>query len=182
MSDDQSLVARAASGEAAAFTQLLKRHDDKMRGVAWRLLGSTPDMDDALQDAYIKAWRSISGFRGESAFSSWLYRIVHTTCIDHLRSAARRSELSGRAALEAPAIVPDPSVGLTSAYALREALAALPADQLAAVALVDGEGFSYDEVAELVDSNAGTVASRLHRARAALRRSLTDTAGENEWN
>lgn len=179
MSDYQSLVARAVAGDGHAFTQLLKSNDDKMRGVAWRLLGSVSDMDDALQDAYVKAWRSIADFRGDAAFSSWLYRIVHTTCIDHLRAQQRRTETATKLARQDPPIVPDPSTAVTEADELRAALAELPADQLCAVALVDGEGLSYDEVAALVDSNAGTVASRLHRARAALRRTLAETAGEN---
>lgn len=167
--DDRALAEAAAAGDVDAFTTLIRRHDDKMRGVVWRVVGSVPAMDDVLQNAYVKAWQGLGSWRGESTFSTWLYTIVHRSAIDWHR--AQRSV----------AVLPDdtdlPTAGdhagrIVEGHALRSALAELPPDQLAVVTLVDGEGRSYDEVAVMLDISPGTVASRLSRARADLRARL----------
>lgn len=170
MSDDHTMVQEARLGDAGAFSRLLEAHDDKMRGVVWRLVPSRSEMDDILQDAYLKAWRSLETFRGEAAFSSWLYRIVYTTALDHLKTQRRRRVVPLEAA--AGLSVDDATGALVESDALRTALAALPEDQLAVVALVDGQGASYDDVAEMLGIQPGTVGSRLTRARATLRRQL----------
>ena len=125
---------------------------------------SRTEMDDILQDAYLKAWRGLAGFRGDAAFSSWLYRIVYTTAVDHLKAVARRRIVPYSEA--ASLSVDDASEQIADSFMLAQALAALPADQLAVVALVDGQGEGYDEVAELLGISPGTVGSRLSRARA----------------
>lgn len=178
MSDDRALVARSAEGDTDAFGALLRRHDDKMRGVVWRLVQSPSEMDDILQDAYVKAWRGLGSFRGDAAFSSWLYRIVYTTALDHLKLAARRRAVPLD---EAPVhSVDDSSESLAESLALQDALATLPADQLAVVTLVDGQGQSYDDVAALLEISPGTVGSRLNRARVALRKQLAHSSTRNE--
>ena len=176
MSDDHTMVHDARLGDTRAFSELLQAHDDKMRGVVWRLVPSSSEMEDILQDAYLKAWRSLDGFRGDAAFSSWLYRIVHTTALDHIKAQRRRRVVPLD---EAGVLSVDDSSGvLVESDALRAALAQLPEDQLAVVALVDGRGASYDDVAEMLGIQPGTVGSRLNRARAALRRQLrTDETG-----
>ncbi len=171
LSDDRVLVTQSRQGDAQAFAQLLRRHDDKMRGVVWRLVQSRAEMDDILQDAYLKAWRGLASFRGDAAFSSWLYRIVHTTALDSVRKVARRQIVPLDQASELA--VDDAASQIVDSFALREALADLPADQLAVVALVDGQGESYEAVAEVLGISPGTVGSRLSRARAQLRRDLT---------
>lgn len=173
LSDDRVLVAQSVQGDSAAFTQLLRRHDDKMRGVVWRLAQSRSEMDDILQDAYLKAWRGLADFRGDAAFSSWLYRIVYTTTLDHLKAVARRRIVPYT---EASALsVDDASEQVADSFALAQALGTLPADQLAVISLVDGQGDSYDDVAELLGISPGTVGSRLSRARAHVRKQLHDT-------
>lgn len=170
MSDDHSMVQDARLGDARAFSNLLQIHDDKMRGVVWRLVPSPAEMDDILQDAYVKAWRNLSEFRGDAAFSSWLYRIVYTTALDYLKATRRRRVVPLE---EAGALSVDDATGtVVESDALRAALAELPEDQLAVVALVDGQGASYDEVAEMLGIQPGTVGSRLARARATLRQRL----------
>lgn len=181
LTNEDGLVADASAGNAEAFTRLVQSHDGQMRAIAWRLLGSQAAMDDALQDAYLKAWRNLASFRSESAFGSWLYTIVRTTCLDHLRAKGRRPTV-GLDQLVDPVASSDPAAEVATSLALREAMAQLPPDQLCVVALVDGEGYSYDEVARLLDINPGTVASRLHRGRAALRTLLDDRPGEPLWN
>ena len=149
----------------------MKLYDDRMRAVAYRMLGSQSAMDDALQAAYLKAFRNIGGFRREAAFSSWLQRIVVNACYDSLRRSSRRSEIS----LDQ---VPDrATVGsvedrVVQNQQLHSALQNISDDLRAVVVLVDGEGLSYAEADEALGIERGTIASRLHRARAALRHQL----------
>jgi RNA polymerase sigma-70 factor (ECF subfamily) len=172
---EPDLVDRARQGDVDAFEVLLRRHDDPMRALAHRMLGSRAAMDDALQDAYVRAFRSVAGFRGDARFSTWLHRIVATTCIDHLRRSGRRAEdelgeeprvVGGR---QDPA--GDAAVGRVD---LRRALNRLDVDQLAVLLLVDGEGLSYDEVAAILGIANGTVSSRVTRARLVMRTLLLD--------
>ena len=178
LSDDRELVAQSLAGDSQAFSALLKRHDDKMRGVVWRLVQSQAEMDDVLQDAYLKAWRRLEGFRGEAAFSSWLYRVVYTTALDHLKASSRRRIVPLDEASAQP--THDAHGALLDSFELRDALAQLPADQLAVVALVDGQGESYEDVAALLSISPGTVGSRLSRARATLRRQLSASHTSND--
>jgi RNA polymerase sigma factor (sigma-70 family) len=83
--DERELVARATDGDVDAFYSLISRHDHGLRGLAYRLLGDRDAMDDALQESYLKAFRALPGFSGDSTFKSWLYRIVYNTCLDELR-------------------------------------------------------------------------------------------------
>lgn len=168
---DDALIGRAQSGDPGAFGELVRRHDDKMRGLAFRLVGNRGDMDDVLQDAYIKAYRSIGQFdvgSGGASFSSWLYRVVHSCCIDHYRWRARRPQVPLGLIAE-PVTKGDPAVSAVTRSAVREALASVSPDHAAVIALIEGDGYSYEETAELLGISAGTVASRLSRARVALR-------------
>lgn len=168
------LIDRARSGDVDAFEALVRDCDDAMSAVAYRMLGSRDAMDDALQDAYVRAFRAISSFRGDARFSTWMHRIVTTTCIDHMRRRDRRRESAlpddrPDDGVELPAgagFDPAAAIGRIDVAA---ALQRLPVDQRAVVLLVDAEGYSYDEAAELLGTNAGTVSSRITRARATLR-------------
>jgi len=174
-STDAELVDRVLAGDHAAFTTVVRRHDDRLRGLAYKLLGGDRErMDDALQDAYIRAFRALGTFRRDAHLGSWLYRIVYNACIDELRRANRRP---------APVDVtdatwdrahggPGPERTVTAADAAVRALAALPDDQRITVVMVDGEGLDNQTVAKLLDIAPGTVASRLSRARAAMRQHL----------
>lgn len=164
------LVHDAQTGDHRSFTTLIRSCDARMRRLAFRLLGSQAAMDDALQDAYLKAYRKLPTFRAESAFSTWLYVIVYRTCLDHRRTRERRCEI----ALERvdPIVVgggADPAIRAGEVDALADALAELPSDQVAAVLLVDGDGLTYAEAARVLAVAEGTVASRLSRAHTALR-------------
>ncbi len=169
---ETELVANAQRGDQQAFTTLLRSHDDTMRGLAYNLMGSQAAMDDLLQDAYLKAFRNISRFRGDAKFSTWLYQIVYRTGLDHLAKSGRRSEVSLDHLLDRPTLVPDVDALVIDHQQLRSALASLPPDQLAALWLVDHDGYGYDEVAEMLGIASGTVASRLNRARHAVRVAL----------
>ena len=170
-----ALVLRAQSGDRVAFGSLIRHHDLSMRRLAFGLVGDRGGMDDALQEAYLRAYRGLPGFHGESAFGTWLYRIVYRTCLDELR---RRKPV---ATLDEAAEVADPKSGPESQAAARRdidlALAKLSSEMRAAVWLIDGEGLSYDEAAGVLGVPAGTIASRVSRARAQLRRSLSPLRG-----
>ena len=168
---DVELVELARSGDRSAFDELLRRHDGRMRGLAYKLMADRHRMDDALQEAYLKAYRALPRFRPGSDFGTWLYRITYNACIDELRKRKRHpvttedpvDPVSGR---------PGPERVVSASETVRRALADLPVDQRVTVVLVDGEGFDHREAAKILGVAPGTVASRLHRARAALRRIL----------
>jgi RNA polymerase sigma-70 factor (ECF subfamily) len=174
-SPDGELVDRILAGDRDAFSVVLHRHDDKLRGLAFKLLGGDRHrMDDALQDAYVRAYKALPRFRRDADLGSWLYRITYNACIDELRRTKRRPEPVdvGDSAWEPPSAAPGPERAVTAADAVVRALATLPDDQRITVVLVDGEGFDNVTAARILGIAPGTVASRLSRARAAMRRSL----------
>ena len=164
----------ARAGDQRAFGLLLRQHDDRMRSLAWKLLGDRDRMDDALQEAYVKAWCSLGSFRGDAGFGTWLYRIAYNACMDELRRGARRPaphDWSDTA--EQPAVTSaGPERQVVAAETVARLLASLPADQRATIVLVDSEGFDNQAAADILGVAVGTVASRLSRARATLRAGL----------
>ena len=169
---ESRLLAAARAGDSAAFAELIRSYDRPLRALVFRLLEDASAMDDVLQDSYVKAYRSLRGFTGDARFGTWLYRIVYNTCLDELRRRARHPHVP----LESVPDRRDP-VDLASAVSTRttlaRALASLPAELRAVALLVDAEGMSYDEAGEILGLPPGTVASRLHRARAVLRPALS---------
>lgn len=169
---DLDLVNRVRDGDERAFVELVRRHDQGLRRLAYRLLGDRDAMDEALQEAYLKAFAAAPAFRGRAAPRTWLYRIVYNSCIDQLRRRRRQPR-----ALPTDVAVHDVSADADLRLVLAEALATLAPDERAAVLLVDAQGLSYAEAGTVVGVSAGTIASRLSRARAALRRSLREQEG-----
>lgn len=158
--------------DRSAFTALLRRHDPQMRSLAFKLLNGDRDrMDDVLQEAYLKAFRSLASFRADADFATWLYRIVHNACVDELRRI-RHLEPFGDDALLVPSSDAGPERRVAASDAVMRALAALSPDQRAVVVLVDGEGLDFNAAAEALGVPVGTVGSRLSRARAAMRAAL----------
>lgn len=164
---DRLVVARARRGDHRAFAQIIDHYDHRLRGLAYRLLGDRDRMDDVLQEAYVKAFRSLPRFKGESALGTWLYRIVYNACVDDLRS--RKATVSLDEGLERADTRPDPADVAVGRRDLAAALNTLPPDQRAAVLLVDAYGFDYNEAADVLGVAAGTIGSRLSRARTSLR-------------
>ena len=167
---DELVVARARRGDQDAFARIVGHYDHRLRALAYRLLGDRDRMDDVLQEVYVKAFRSLPRFKGESALGTWLYRIAYNACIDDLR---RRPALEPVTYDET---IVDPRSGPAEVAVRRQdlaaALATLPPDQRAAVLLVDAYGLDYADAAEVLGVRAGTIGSRLSRARAALRSTL----------
>ena len=165
-------VERARAGDAAAFGMLVERYGDRAYGLAFRMLGSTSDAEEVAQDAFVRAWRALPRFRGESSFSTWLHRIVVRRALD--RSATLKTRRARETALEdldsvgpdAPAAAPVPG-DLTRR--LDRLLGALSDMQRAVVLLYYYEDHSVEHVAQSLSIPVGTVKTHLHRARALLR-------------
>jgi RNA polymerase sigma-70 factor, ECF subfamily len=170
---DPVTVARARSGDERAFAALVRHYDDGLRTLAFRLLGDRARMDDALQEAYVKAYRALPQFRGDASLGTWLYRITYNACIDELKRTSAVVDLeSVRDRVQTDV---DPVDALSIRQTLAHALAGLPPEDRAAVLLVDADGFDYRDAAQVLGIPEGTVASRLNRARAALRQTLHET-------
>lgn len=171
---DGATLARARRGDEGAFAALVRHYDDGLRALAFRLVGDRDRMDDAMQDAYLRAYRALPRFRGASAPSTWLYRITYNACIDELRRTPESVPLDTVPERADPR--PEVAELLSTRGRLAAALAHLaPADR-AAVLLVDAQGFDYAAAADVLGVPAGTVASRLNRARTLLRRALAPNA------
>ena len=168
-----AVLAAARRGDPKAFTEVLMHHDRQLRLLAFRLLGDQQQMEDALQDAAIRAFRAIPRFDGRSALGTWLHRIVYTTCIDHLRRRPAQTPVAQPAAAEE---VPDPAADPLDRLVAWESLAAaldqLPPDQRVALLLIDQEGYDYQTAGEIIGIPPGTVSSRVSTARATVRRLL----------
>ena len=160
-----------ATTDAAALVDLVTEHNGQLRALALRLLDDPALVDDALQDAYIRAFRALPRFRGESSLATWLYRIVRNVCMDELRRRRRRAERPYEAA-ESMAVGDDSGDLTVERTDLVAGLAALPATHRAAIVLVDGYGMGYRAAGEMLGIPAGTVGSRVFRARASLRLAL----------
>lgn len=161
-------LARARRGDIQAFTGLLREHDDAMRALVWSIVRDGWLMDDVLQAAYEKAFRALPGFRGESSFKTWLHRICYTTAIDALRyeGLRRHEDIDSHGELSGSS--PGPATAVVERITLGEALAHLPEPQRTALVLVAVEGMSYDEAAGVCGTTAGTIASRVSRAKRRL--------------
>jgi RNA polymerase sigma-70 factor (ECF subfamily) len=168
------LIERARRGDEEAFAALIRHYDSGLRALAYRLLGDRSRMDDALQEAYVKAYRALPDFRGAARLGTWLYRIAYNACMDELRRGPQATQVALADTAEPEDPAPGPPEQVAFRQELSNALAALsPADR-AAVLLIDLQGFSYEEAGDVLGIATGTVASRLNRARAALRSSLGD--------
>jgi RNA polymerase sigma-70 factor (ECF subfamily) len=172
---DEELVRRfVAGGSPDAVDVLLRRHQDRVFGLAYRLLGNRADALDAAQDVFVTVFRKAGSFRHQSAFTTWLYRLTVNACTDLARHRARQPVPAE--ALEAPA--PDRAGATDTRLAVQAALSALPVDQRAAVVMRDLYGLSYEEIATATSSAVGTVKSRISRGRDALAVLLAGAAGE----
>jgi RNA polymerase sigma-70 factor, ECF subfamily len=169
---EAGLLARARTGDLDAFVELIGLHDRALRALAYRLLEDPQQMDDALQEAYLRAFQSLGGFEGRSAFGSWLHRIVYNVCMDQLRRRRGGRHLSLAEAEEIPDPMPDPGEVAARRLDLAAALASLPPKMRATVLLVDAEGMDYRTAAQVLGVPVGTVRSRLSQARGLLRRAL----------
>ena len=174
---DAELLAAHVSGDPNAFGELVRRHRDRLWSVALRTTSDPEEASDALQDALISAFRRADQFRGDSAVTTWLHRIVVNASLDRLRRRAVRyaQPLPDDDDSRPRATVADPLDAIDrreTQLVVTAALAELPVDQREAVLLVDVEGWSVDEAAVMLGCPAGTVKSRCFRGRAKLAKRL----------
>lgn len=167
-----AVIAGAKRGDQEAFASVIKHYDPGLRALAYRLLGDPDRMDDALQEAYVKAFRSLSSFRGESRLGTWLYRIVYNVCLDELERSGRVLHVPLADVADPPDTGPDLAETVAGRTGLAAALEQLAPEDRAALLLVDAQGFDYRSAGQVLGVPEGTIASRLNRARAALRRTL----------
>lgn len=188
---DQELVRRVQKGEKAAFDILVRKYEHKLANVIGRYIRNRSDVLDVSQEAFIKAYRALPNFRGDSAFYTWLYRIAINTAKNHLVAAGRRPPNDDIDAQDAEQY--DSASGLKEyatpeRMALRSELAStiqgaideLPEELRTAIVLRELDGLSYDEIASAMECPIGTVRSRIFRARDAIEkrmRPLVDETG-----
>jgi RNA polymerase sigma-70 factor (ECF subfamily) len=176
---DQKLVVRVQKGDKTAFDLLVRKYQHKIAKLVGRFVRDRSEVEDVTQEAFIKAYRALGGFRGDSAFYTWLYRIAVNTAKNYLESHGRRPpsldlETEGIEGFEGGEVLHEQATPerhlLTDEIAatVQRVLDGLPADLRAALTLREVEGLSYEEIAEIMDCPIGTVRSRIFRAREAI--------------
>jgi RNA polymerase sigma-70 factor, ECF subfamily len=158
------VMAAACHRDHAAFAQVVATYDERLRALAYDLLGSRQAMDDVLQETYLLAYRGLPAFRGDSSLGTWLHRIAYTACLQRLRRAPDAEPLP-QEVLEALETTERTDDQVALRDQLRGALAELSPERRAAVLLVLRDGFSYADAAAVLGVPVGTVASRVAAAR-----------------
>jgi len=178
---DELLVQRAQMGDRVAVCELISRYERKTYNLAFRLMGNHADASDASQDALVRVYTRLQNFRGDSAFSTWLFRVVTNTCLDELRRRGRLRYASlddpmptdeGVVQRQATTVDEGPTEWAERhevQLAVQRAIRRLPDEYRVVVVLRDLHDYSYHEIAAVLGTSLGTIKSRLHRARQALR-------------
>lgn len=178
VSSDAELLTAHTAGDPGAFAELVLRHRDRMWAVALRTLRDPDEAADALQEAFIAAFRGAPLFRAEARVTTWLHRIVLNACLDRIRRRQSRPTWPlPDAGPGEPAAGRDAISERETAILVREALAALPNEQRIPIMLIDVEGYSVIETARLLGIAEGTVKSRCARGRAKLAHALAHALG-----
>ncbi|MCL2309988.1 MAG: RNA polymerase sigma factor RpoE [Proteobacteria bacterium] len=189
---DQQLVVRAQQGDKNAFGLLVAKYQRRLARLLARLIRDPVEVEDVTQETFIKAYRSLSGFRGDSAFYTWLYRIGINTAKNHLVSSGRRAQMSAPFTVEdaegfegmeqrCDAVTPESELmGKEIALTVNRAVNILPQELRSAVLLREIEGLSYGEIAEAMNCPIGTVRSRIFRAREAIAAELKPLLNTDE--
>ena len=191
--EEKKIIKKAVAGSAEAFEQLVLQYQNPIYNLCLRITGNPEDAADMTQESFLKAWRNLESFHFEAAFSTWLYRLASNTCLDFLRSAKRRRELSltvedesGESQLlDLPDPAPTPEASLLTNEEnarLGAAMEQLDPEQRRILTLRVVNDLSYTEIAAVLNIKEGTVKSRLARARESLRKKLLQTGNKTEAN
>jgi RNA polymerase sigma-70 factor (ECF subfamily) len=172
LDDDFSLIKRFIEGDETTFRLLVQHHKDKVRNLTYLTLGSDDSVDDIAQDVFLTVYKNLNKFRFESQFSTWLYRITVNKCKDHLRKKRIRNIFTSIKEEEQELIYHSSHESKDTAEIVRKAMGELPDKLRIPLMLKDLEGLSYQEIAQTVNCEIGTVKSRIFRAREGLRNIL----------
>lgn len=193
---DQALVERAQQGDKRAFGMLVEKYQRKLARLLSRMVRDQAEVEDVVQESFIKAYRALPNFRGDSAFYTWLYRIGINTAKNYLVSMGRRPQVLNDVEIEDAENFEDANELRTSetpeselmtkeiGKTVNETIAGLPEELRVAITLRELEGLSYEEIATLMECPIGTVRSRIFRAREAIAeklRPLLDTPKDKRW-
>ena len=182
---ERSLLRRLRERDERAFRELLELHRDRVYNITYRMLGNRAEAEDVAQEVFISVFKTIDQFREESKFSTWLYRVAVNHCKNRIKYLARRHDRDrdeldesneGRATEASVPVLPRPDRALEGAQLdkiLQAAIATLDDEHRVLVVLRDVEDLSIEEICEITGLPDGTVKSRLHRARLALRKKIT---------
>ena len=186
--DERALIERSKRGDIVAFDMLVRAYEKSVYNTAYRLSASYDDASDIAQEAFFRAWNNLKSFRGDSAFSTWLYRIVTNVFLDDRKRKRARPQrsLDEAIALDESNVArqfeddaPGPeeiAEGGERRMLLERAIQTLPESQRIVIVLYHSQGLSYEEIAEITNLPMGTVKSKLNRARLALRDRLAPMA------
>ena len=178
---DEELVSRSIGGDVESFNQLVLRWERPIYALAYRTLGREEDARDVCQETFLRAYRALSGFRGQAKFSSWLYRITLNLCRDWIRRQRRQPvaqapegvDLLDLATETTPAeSIEDLVARRELSHAVARAMASLPDEQRTAIILKEYHGLTFQEIADLLDCPLSTVKTRLYQGLTVLRRQL----------
>lgn len=180
MQSDELLLRRAQKGDAEAFEELMVAQESRMYAIALRMMGNREDAQDCAQEAMVRIYRAMGSFKGQSSLATWIYRITMNTCLDELRRRKVRKVTSLDTLVESGWSPTDKGetpeeYGLRSEKqtVLNDAIQSLPDDMRAAIVLRDIKGYTYDEIADILNANVGTIKSRISRGRERLREILS---------
>jgi RNA polymerase sigma-70 factor (ECF subfamily) len=183
MTTDDELVARSMGGDLESFNQLVVRWERPIYALAYRVIGREEDARDVAQETFLRAFRALSGFKGQAKFSSWLYRITLNLCRDWIRRERRTpvSQAPEGVDLIELAGETEPSESIEELVSRRElgravakAMALLPDEQRTAIILKEYHGLTFQEIADLLDCPLSTVKTRLYQGLTVLRKQLND--------
>lgn len=175
LEDEQESVARVVQGDPDAFGDLVRRHHAMIHAMTYRMTGSAADADELAQETFVRAWQRIGQFRGDSKFSSWLYRIAVTTCLNWSERRARRNRRDERWELERER--PAGTVEDDVSEKVHEALQRLEPKMRAAIVLTVYDGLNHAEAAKVLGCSETTVSWRVFMARRRLKKDLESLRG-----
>lgn len=179
--DETNLIERCKNGDLEAFGELVSKYEKQVYNIAYRFMGNYDDASDLAQEAFVRAFRAISGFRGDASFKTWMYHIVANVCRDELRRRKRQPVVS----LDTPIITDDGEINREQEdwtlaperiyenkefqETIQQLLNELIPEYRQVLVLREIQGFTYEEIASTLECSLGTVKSRINRARKALR-------------
>jgi RNA polymerase sigma-70 factor (ECF subfamily) len=182
--NERELVEQAKHGDIEAFEQLIIGCEKKVFNIAYRMIGNYDDANELAQEVFLKAFKSIKNFKGDSLFSTWIYKVTANVCLDEIRRRKNKVVISldqdielkeGEVKRQIPDTAPTPEMEAETneiKNAVNESIQQLPDDYKSMIILRDIQGFSYDEISKIVNCPEGTVKSRINRARQALKKIL----------